>query len=156
MRQMDARRAGSRPSAPPKPQEAPATAPAADDLPLTSISDAVIFEFDYAAALAEATALATEAEPQTGAQRKEPGMSYGASNVIFTKAMYLLASERFLKRRAARQAAEKIIAPVADGAPRETFGAFTISFEDIEERTWGMTASQSRPASGAGRERNFG
>jgi hypothetical protein len=55
-------------------------------------------------------------------------------NTLFTKAEYLLARERFLKRRAARQAAKQIIARIVAGAPRETFGDFTISFEEIERR----------------------
>lgn len=77
-------------------------------------------------------------------------------NAIFTKTEYLIARERFLKRFAARQAAEEIIARIAAGAQRESFGAFTISIEDIERRQCKGIASQSRPASGAGRERNSG
>jgi hypothetical protein len=76
-------------------------------------------------------------------------------NTIFTKSAYLSARERFIKRRAARQAAAEIIARIVTGAPRESFGDFTVSFDEIERRVWGMT-TQSRRASGAGRERNFG
>ena len=82
-------------------------------------------------------------------------MSDKPANTIFTKAAYLAARERLLRKLAARQAAEEIIARIVAGAPRETFGAFTISFEDIERRQWTGMSSQSRPASGAGRERNF-
>ncbi len=82
-------------------------------------------------------------------------MSDKPANTIFTKAAYLAARERIMKKLAARQAAEEIIARIVAGAPRETFGAFTISFEDIERGQWKVMASQSRPASGAGRERNL-
>ncbi len=75
-------------------------------------------------------------------------------NTIFTKDTYLAVRERITKRLAARQGAEEIIACIVAGEPRETFGAITLSFEDIERQWIGM-ASQSRPASGAGRESNF-
>ncbi|MGJ0505782.1 MAG: hypothetical protein ACR652_01345 [Methylocystis sp.] len=79
----------------------------------------------------------------------------GEENTVFTKAEYLAARARFLKRMAARQAAEALIAKIMAGAPRESFGAFAISFEDIEREQWIVMDSQSRPASGAERERNF-
>jgi hypothetical protein len=82
-------------------------------------------------------------------------MSDKPANTIFTKAAYLAARERFLKKLAARQAAEKIIARIVAGEPRETFGAFALSFEDIEGRQCKGTASQSLPDSGAGRAKNL-
>jgi hypothetical protein len=57
-------------------------------------------------------------------------MSDKPTNTIFTEEAYKAARARFLKRRAARQAAEEIIARIVSGAPRETFGAFALSFED--------------------------
>jgi hypothetical protein len=88
----------------------------------------------------------------TDAPREESRMGYGDSNVVFTEAEYLAALDRFMKRRAARKAAGEIIARIVAGAPREAFGDFTMSFEEIERRTW----KGFRPASGGGRERSFG
>jgi hypothetical protein len=72
------------------------------------------------------------------------------ANVIVTVEAAKRARERILKILAARDAAEGIIARIVAGSPRETFGKFELSFEDIEERQWKETTSQYRPASGAG------
>jgi hypothetical protein len=83
-------------------------------------------------------------------------MSSGASNTLVTPERAAVLRARLLEIIAARQKAEATVARIAAGEPRETFGAFTLSFEDIERRQWKGMASQSRPAFGAGRERNFG
>lgn len=53
---------------------------------------------------------------------------------IFTREMYLAARERFVKRRAKRQAAKADFATICERLstePRQSFGNFTLSFETI-------------------------
>lgn len=59
-------------------------------------------------------------------------MSYGSSNTVVTPERAAVLRERLKKLFAARQASRKIIDRIAAGEPRESFGAFKISFEDIE------------------------
>jgi hypothetical protein len=59
-------------------------------------------------------------------------VSYGSSNTIVTEEAYKAARERLKRLFADRQAAKKIIDRIAAGEPRQSFGRFQLSFEDIE------------------------
>lgn len=59
---------------------------------------------------------------------------------IFTREMYLAARERFMKRRAKRQAAKADLTSICEKLatePRSSFGNFSLSFEAIVPSAFG-------------------
>jgi hypothetical protein len=62
-------------------------------------------------------------------------MSDKPKNTLVMPERAAVLRERLKKLFAERQAAKKVIDRIAAGEPRESFGAFTLSFEDIEAQT---------------------
>jgi hypothetical protein len=53
------------------------------------------------------------------------------TNVIFTPEQYAAALARLKRKLAARQAAKEAVDRIVAGAPRSSFGKFTLSFDEI-------------------------
>jgi len=74
------------------------------------------------------------------------------TNVIITPEQYAAAVARLKKKLAARQAAREAVERIMDGAPRSSFGKFTLSFDEIAPDIAGSVEgsfgnpSVSRPA----------
>lgn len=63
--------------------------------------------------------------------RVEQPSDYGANNKLVTKERYEQLKARLKEKFAERQAAQEMIERIAAGAPRSSFGEFTLSVEEI-------------------------